>query len=113
MLNKNTKHTGHAQLQLDYHYKTADFKKSKGKKSSFEKSQDSRRVLVYPFYRIGYPLVVFQPHNWSNPREYLASDSVFRWGRYYFSLVNRAQTPINTMDEPRAPTAPLATTRAG
>ena len=41
------KHTGHAQLQLDYHYKTADFKKSKGEKNSFEKSQDSRRVLVF------------------------------------------------------------------
>ena len=46
MLKKHTKHTGHAQLQLDYHYKTADFKKSKGEKNSFEKSQDSRRVLV-------------------------------------------------------------------
>ena len=47
MLKKHTKHTGHAQLQLDYHYKAADFKKSKGEKNSFEKSQDSRRVLVY------------------------------------------------------------------
>ena len=47
MLKKHTKHTGHAQLQLDYHYKTADFKKSKGEKNSFEKSQDSRRVLVF------------------------------------------------------------------
>ena len=46
MLKKDTKHTGHTQLQLDYHYKTADFKKSKGEKNSFEKSQDSRRVLV-------------------------------------------------------------------
>ena len=46
MLKKHTKHTGHTQLQLDYHYKTADFKKSKGEKNSFEKSQDSRRVLV-------------------------------------------------------------------
>ena len=72
MLKKHTKHTGHTEPQLDYHYKTADFKKSKGEKNLFEKSQDSRRVLVYPFYRIGYPLVVFQPHNWSNPREYLA-----------------------------------------
>ena len=46
MLKKHTKHTGHTQLQLDYHYKTTDFKKSKGEKNSFEKSQDSRRVLV-------------------------------------------------------------------
>ena len=46
MLKKRTKHTGHTQLQLDYHYKKADFKKSKGEKNSFEKSQDSRRVLV-------------------------------------------------------------------
>ena len=49
MLKKHTKHTGHAQLQLDYHYKTADFKKSKGEKNSFEKSQDSRRVLVFGY----------------------------------------------------------------
>ena len=49
MLKKHTKHTGHTQLQLDYHYKTADFKKSKGEKNSFEKSQDSRRVLVYVY----------------------------------------------------------------
>ena len=43
MLKKHTKHTGHTQLQVDYHFKTADFKKSKGEKNSFEKSQDSRR----------------------------------------------------------------------
>ena len=46
MLKKHTKHTGHNQLQLDDHYKTADFKKSKGEKSSFDKSQDSQRVLL-------------------------------------------------------------------
>ena len=32
MLKKHTKHTGHTQLQLDYHYKTANFKKTKGEK---------------------------------------------------------------------------------
>ena len=47
MLKKHTKHTGHTELQLDYHYKTTEFKKSKGEKNSFEKSRDSRRVLVY------------------------------------------------------------------
>ena len=52
MLKKHTKHTGHTQLQLDYHYKTADFKKSKGEKNSFEKSQDSRRVLVLLITRV-------------------------------------------------------------
>ena len=30
MLKKHTKHTRHTKLQLDYHYKTADLKKSKG-----------------------------------------------------------------------------------
>ena len=37
MLKKHTKHTGHAQLQLDYHYKTADFKNSKGGKELIRK----------------------------------------------------------------------------
>ena len=46
MLKKHTKHTGHTQLQLDDHYKRADFIKAKGEKSSFDKSQDSRRVLL-------------------------------------------------------------------
>ena len=37
MLKKHTKHTGHTQLQLDYHYKTTDFKKSKGEKKLIRK----------------------------------------------------------------------------
>ena len=32
MLKKDTKHTGHTQLQLGYHYKTADFKNQRGKR---------------------------------------------------------------------------------
>ena len=48
MLKKHVKRTGHTQqVQLDDRYKTADFKKSKGEKSSFNKSQDSRMVLLY------------------------------------------------------------------
>ena len=42
MLKKHTKHTGHTQLQLDDHCKNP-----KGEKSSFDKSQDSRRALLF------------------------------------------------------------------
>ena len=58
MLKKHTKHTGHTQLQLDYHYKTAEFKKSKGEKKVLIRKEsglpEGPGIILYPRKLEGY-----------------------------------------------------------